>query len=1621
MAMKSRLAVICVLLLMVCATASLAESASETEPSADGFRVLDISERTYQGGPAIAVLLSAPIDLTIRHDSHLRISDSQKILKSAWVLSNDGRTLYFPHIEPETEYSVTVLASLADKDGQTLGQRSSQLVTTRKIAPVVSFASKGLILPAGMTDGLPVVTVNVPEVNVEFFRLNEKSLTHYIRWQDTTGRQEYYKLEDLDKRGQLVYEGRFVLDAPENRRVIRHIPVEKISALETPGIYLAVMRQPGEYAYNYQTTYFLVTDIGLHARVYDKESLISAVSLKTSQPLAGIQLRFFNKKGEIIHKGATNEDGLYRFPRKLPNNVKVVEARDQDGAGGVSVLPLDVPALDLSEFDLSGRPFRSREVFLYSPRDLYRPGEEVVVSALLRDYDGRLADSRPLTAKLLRPDGREAKSFVLHPESPLDYYETIIPIRADAQTGLWKLQVYDSPSAKSPAGTYEFHIEEFLPERMKLDLSVRSQNPGPKDAIAVEIAGEYLYGAPAAGNRLESKVLVKARRELTENLKGFLFGKVGDKDYQDYWEREDVNLDDDGKTTLTVKSRWKEIASPLSVWVIASLYESGGRPVTRNVRTTVWPAEKLVGLRPHFDNLQADEGPVIFDVVRTNPGGDRLPADNLLMTLTKEDRDYYWEYSESTGWRYEYSEKTYMFLTDAMSLEGGRAEPFTLHLDRGQYVLSVKDPETDLTTSVRFRVGRYWWYDADGESAARPDKVVMTLDRAAYQPGDVIGLTVTPPHDGESLIIVEGEKPLWVGRQSVSAKGTLVHIPVSAKWDRHDLYISAVVFRPGAAEEKITPNRAVGLIHLPLEREDREIRLTVSAPDKIVPNNPLTVTVQQEGDAQVSDAHVTVAAVDVGILNITDFKTPDPFKWFFAKRRYSPDSYDIYAKVIENMEGQTARLRFGGDADLTGGKKPETKVKLVSLFNSPVAFDETGTAEATFQVPDFNGRLRIMAVAFSPDRFGSGEQDVTVAAPIVTQLATPRFLAPGDKTQFTLDVHNLSGQDQALTLSMTAKPPLILMDGKQTLSLTDGEKTTLRFPVMAEGAFGAGIIQLALEGEGIVINQDWQIGVRPGYPGIVREERQILQNGDAFMLDDRMVSDLIPSTVEASVKVSSVIPLNLREVVKGLIAYPYGCLEQTTSRAWPLLDATPERIAKFLMPAIEPNERIKRLANAIERIASMQLPSGGFGLWNRSSPETPWLTVYVTDFLLSARDAGMNIPSNMLEKALERLTEYLKTEPPMENYLEKEDAEKLAFAVRAYAGYVLARLNRAPLADLRNLYDESIKSKAVSGLPLAFMGSALAHKGDRKRSLEALTLAAGKRREDKGYWGDYGSPLRDMALVLPILVNSGIAVSGLDDLMLDLEDQLRTRRWLSTQEKYAIFRAGIVLSSMEKKNWEGTQIIGDQSQPLNVTGDYSFFPEIDDFQKGVTIASKTDGVLYATASVSGYTKTSPPEENDVISIKRRLYTLEGEPVATRTFHVGDLLVVHLTIRSKQWIPDALAADLLPAGFEIENQNLKHAVNLDKFKIDGKDIWRLREQADLIHEEFRDDRYAAALRLSEHGATHLFYLVRAVTPGTFSVPPPLVESMYKPEIRGVGQTPEPIEILNSTALKTKEAQ
>ncbi len=1564
------------------------------------IQILDISERSKDGKNGIAVSFSTEIDPGKDIQSYFVISEAETgKVEGAWVVGDDQKLVWFMNTEPQTEYIVSVNPGLKAANGSTLLSGSNNRLSTRALQPSINFDSDGMILPLGYASGLPVVCVNIKQVDVDFFRVDDDKITDFVQQANRYGRQGWYT-NRLTKFGKLSYSARFDLDPPRNTRTKRDLDLHNIDQLKTPGLYLAVMRTAGEYDHR-EVTWFSITDIGLHARHYKNQLDIHAASLTTGKPLGNVELQIYNHQNEIIHSNSTTTNGLASFNGNL-DNAKILVAKTKSQ---YTLLNLQQPALDLSEFDLGKRPQLPAELFVYGPRDLYRPGETAIFSALLRDHDGKSGENAVLTGNIRNPSGSTVKTFKWQGDE-LAYYQYNWNIPQSAPTGKWTLVV---SGILEKDVTYQFNVEEFLPERLKLTLAEgkeRSEVQNTSDAIELPILGEYLYGAPAANNKFGSMLQVSHWRDPIDHLKGFEFGNLLDERFQRHQELADITLDSEGKATLHIPSAWSEVKTPLKVSVVGSLYESGGRPVTRAHPVLVWPAETVLGIRPHFGDSNPEPGTVVkFDLVNANIKGELKKADNVELTLIREDRQYFWEFNQQRGWHWNYSEKEFPVATETHAI-GEKATEVSFPVDWGRYRLEAKNTANNIISSFRFFVGYNWYYDwknAKDSAAARPDKINLALDKASYKASQVAELKVLPPADGEALILVESDRPLWSSKQSVSTEGSLVKIPIDESWDSHNIYISALLVQPSGDTKQTTPKRAMGLIHLPLDREARRLNVTIEAPEKVLPESTLQATLKL--DVPVDKARVSIAAVDVGVLSITDFETPDPFEHFFGQRRYSVDAKDIYADVIEAHRADKAKQRFGGDADLVrGGKKPQSEVQIVSLFNSPVEFNEQGEANVDLQLPDFNGRLRLMAIAFSDDRFGHQDSEVTVAAPIIAEIAMPRFLAQGDKSTIALDVQNLTDSEQKLSVETNADFPLKLESKKQTIVLAPKQKRTLRYTVDAIGVDGAATVSTRISGEGIDnFSRSWKLGVRPAYPAITENMQVLLKPGETFKLSDKSLPGAIPSSLQGSISLSPMIDLQINSQLKNLLGYPYGCLEQTSSRAWPLTFATPENQERFGLKPIKEETRLDMIEKGIDRILSFQRRNGSFGLWGKDSPEEHWLTVYATDFLLNAKNMGMDVAEKPLEKAVKRLQYYLNSSNTFARQRWSNDPKHYAFSTRAYAAYVLAQLNRAPLGTLRNMYNSQFE-RANTGFSQIQLGLALLKMGDRKNGNEALQKAVDNFPQEYRYWGDYGSEARDLAMSIYLLLHHDKQQDAALQLSLQLKEAIQSRRWLSTQERIALFMAGIELESGLSDEWQASWNLADKtSQSINSKGAWKKFLGAKQFEQGFSLKSEHENVLYLGAMVNGYSKEAPAPANHGLEVVRNWYDIHGKPIKPGNFKTGDLALVHVSISTEQRVPDALVINLLPAGLELENQNLEHAIKLDTVRIDDEALSTLQQRTKLKHSEFRDDRYVAAVDHYRYGESHMFFLVRAVTPGVYKVPPVIAEDMYRPEIRGISET------------------
>ncbi|MEQ1975927.1 alpha-2-macroglobulin [Xenorhabdus sp. SGI240] len=1619
---------------VVQSTEGTASNNAQTKISAQRYvgkdvTILDASELQLDGASAMVVTFSVPLepDQDFSQKVHLVDVKSGK-LDGAWELSNNQMELRLRHLPPARKLQLTVDAGIKGINERQLMKAYEKKLDTASITPTVGFASRGLLLPGKAAEGLPVLALNVDSVDVNFFQIKEGALPKFIaNWQYSSNMNDWDS-EELLRDTELVYTGRFDLNPTANTREKILLPLSNIKELQKNGIYLAVMQQAGKYTSSNPVTLFTLSDIGVSVHRYLNRVDVFTQSLGQGSGLKGVEIRMLDAKGQLVAKATTDSDGHASLEKN--NKAKLLLAIQ---GGHTSMVDLNSPALDLSEFDIGGPQGYSKQFFVFGPRDLYRPGETLIVNGLLRDADGHPLKSQPVKVDVLKADNQVVHSFVWQAENGLYQYHYLIP--REAETGMWSLR-FDLGD-KTPR-YYKFNVEDFMPERMALEIkgNVNNQPILTNENVEFAITGRYLYGAPAANNRLQGQLFLRPARHAVAKLSGYEFGSAKETDLRRALDEFDLTLNSEGKTNLSVsKDNWKSMASPATVVVQASLLESGGRPVTRRAEQAIWPAEKLVGIRPLFnkkgiynyrtdrdeDRYSVDEHSLAeFEIVYADASGKKYAAPDLRARLIYERRDYYWRWSDDTGWNSDYDQKDLVMDDEHIQIAENGTAKVSFPVDFGSYRIEVVNPQNQLVTSLNFWAGYSWQDNTGGTGAVRPDQVKLSLDKPAYKPGEKMQVRLVAPQQGKGYLLVESsDGPLWWQKIDVPEKGLDIEIPMNQAWARHDLYLTAVVVRPGDKSRQATPKRAIGVLHIPLMDEGRKLNVALNAPDKMRPNQDLKVKIKvtpQQGQQLPQQVNVLLSAVDTGVLSITDFKTPDPYEAFFGRKRYGVDQYDVYGHLIE-AEGRQANLRFGGDGsndDLErGGKKPLTVVKIIAEQAKPVTLNANGEGEVTLSIPDFNGELRLMAQAWNNDKFGHSERKIIIAAPVITQMSLPRFMAGGDKSQLSLDLTNLTEQPQTLTLSFSAKG-LIKLQGvtSKKLVLEKGKRSTIQIPVKAEHGFGQGEVFLTINGLDLPdekrtqYRNSWKIGVRPAHPAKTIPFSDVIHQGQSWQLPPSAIAGLAPETTEGQLLLTSRPPLQIARYIRELYAYPYGCLEQTVSGLYPSLYSNEAELKKLGINTQSDEKRRKAIEVGITHLLSMQRYDGSFSLWNRNGNEEFWLTAYATDFLFRATQQGYSVPVDALKAANNRLLRYLQDRTIISD---RYSGSRLAtqFSVQAYAGLVLAGQQKAPLSGLRQLYER--RKQAENGLSLVQLGIALKMMGDNTRGDEAVYLGINQPRKPGYGLGDYGSVIRDNALIVALLTEHKMLQKERDEKLLNLSNELSGRRYFSTQESNSLYLAGRYFISATEQPWRA--VINQQTPPLNRDSALTETLTASQLLKGVDISNRGDSTLYSRLNIVGYPLNTPAPYSNVLNIKRTYLDLEGRPASIERMRSGEMVAVRLEISATQPVPDALVVDLLPAGLEIENQNLAtRSARLDESATGLADSVEGVQDADIRHIEYRDDRFVAAVAVPSYTPVTLLYLARAVTPGIYQVPAPQVESMYVPDWRAVGKTDSRLEVV-----------
>jgi len=1569
------------------------------------FQVLNISEGIYDNTAALQVNVNQPLNRQQDFTQLIQVTEAGQGIQPSWIIGEQGLALYYPFIETDTDYTIKVSQSLQSENGKTLTQNHQKNLKTQPAQQSVRFVSQGYTMLTS-DKALPIEAVNVSAVDLKFWRIHSNQLHQFLQNPHKTST---YQLRDLANIADLAYTAQYQLDETANKTEQHQLPINGIDEITQAGVYFVTMMGAENYDYDYASTWFIQTDIALHGRQYGESLALFAQQLPQANPYQNVKITAYNHKGNVQAEAQTDNSGFASLAIESRHKVQFIVAEKNNQ---IQILRFNEPKLDLSEYPISGRHYQPQELFLYAPRDLYRPGETVHINGILRNDAGRFEQAIPLKVDVKRPDNRVIRHFNWAGDEQ-GFYSTQFELPDNAMTGQWQFVVHLSDKRRFQ---YDFSVQDFLPERLTMTLKPQNKQVSADASAKINIQADYLYGAPAAMNRFDATVTLSSAKKLFDDYDDFNFGANHYEEFNDSFTVDAAKLDEAGTGTLIIPNKWQDTQFPLNLTAHVNVYEAGGRPLSRYSRLQVWPHERAVGIKPLWDSRFADPNANNgFELIAVNQAGEQIDMADAQLVLIHENNQRYWHWGDD-GWAYRNRDEEQVVYSAMQPLTAGQAVRLQLPLQYGQYRLEVRDGQQNILSSYRFFAG-WRWYDPTNLQAEKPDQVKLKWQDHAVTPGKSATLSVQAPFAGTALITVESDELLWHNVQTLDQANTEIKIPIDQNWQRRDIYAAVTVIKAGQPKRKHLPQRALGIIHVPLDKQPRKLNIALKHEAKVLPDKTLTVQVNVNNLKQNpgEQSYITLAAVDTGVLNVSQFKTPDPFAWFFDPRQYAPAIHDMYGRLIALIDAKKAVQKFGGDADISrGGDKPKSEVQIVSLLSDKVALNAQGEAEINFKLPYFNGELRLMAVAFNNSQIGSTDSTVKVAAPVVIEASLPRFMAKGDRSNAVIEVHNTEASDTAIKLSIVVDQALGGETKEVELNLKADQKQRIQLPIKATNHLGQGhlTIQAQSDNTGFAMDRQWVLGLRAARPAITQQHSVIIQPGESGSNTGDWYNHFQSDGLKSVLTVSDQIILAEQQQLAELLQYPYGCLEQTTSRAWPLILADKEDFSVYAKQSSQGlfSNRHKHIETAIGRILSMQKSNGSFGYWSNDSQEANWLTVFATDFLITAKNQGYSVPDNALKKATERLRYYVQRQFRLQSEFSRYLSDQHVFrvSVKAYAAYVLAQSQQLSVGDVRQVYD-NIPKDINSPLPLAHTARALEQMGDQQRATEAWQKVVDFQwqADRHAYYGNYGSKIRDYAAVVQLGLDSSLLKQlpqSVLSMLPEIKSELTKRRWLSTQERGMLFRAAKTLAKQSDGEWQVNLTNGDTSTAIQRQQDLVNVYVAEDAKTDINIENTGDEAVYLDWIYQGY-PNKPLSLSEGVTVDKQYYDLAGQPLDLSSVTSGDLVIVKVSAsldKSIGYLPDALLVDLLPAGFEPENQALDHAMSLDEIQIDGKTPNQWNKNNRLKHEEYRDDRYVAAFTLSSYEATHLVYLVRAVTPGTYTVPQALVEDMYRPEIRGLSE-------------------
>lgn len=1337
--------------------------------------------------------------------------------------------------------------------------------------------------------------------------------------------------------------------------------------------------------------FVLVTDIGmLVKKSADGSSDVFVVSIKSGDPLAGVQIEVLAKNGVPLATGTSGKDGRVTLPSlgKLEREKKPVAfvARLRED---VAFMPFDRAdrALDFSRFDIDGVENVTSEqldAFVFTERGVYRPGDEVHIGCVVkqRNWRGRL-EGLPLEAEII--DARGTKAQVRKLAVPaLGFAEMNFQTANESPTGEYQIRLYVVRDGKRGTllGRAEFYVKEFLPDRMKIEAQLSKPNAAgwidPTDVHAL-VTLRNLYGTPATDRRIVNQMQLAPR--------GFRFAQFKDYVFQDPLLRDDkkapepqtialgeTKTDGDGKTTVDLDLERFADATYEMTLSTQGFEPDGGRSVSAYTTVLVSSLPRVIGYKADCELNYVPKGsPHAVEFIAVDPTLNKVAAEKLRFNLVEQSYVSILAKKDNGNYAFESALKETPLRSDEITI-GAEGFSYALPTDTpGTFVLEVRDADDRRVSKLSFTiVGR----GNVSRSLEKNAELAVKLDRQQYNAGDEIELSITAPFTGSGLITIESDKVYAHQWFKSSTTSSVQRIRVPEGFDGTG-YVNVSFVRALDSKEIFMSPLSYAVLPFTANSEKRRLHVDLRASELVKPGEPLRIGYKTDRPGKI-----VVFAVEQGILQVTDFATPDPLKYFFRKTALAVETSQIVDLIIPEFSILRNAAAFGGDADKRLNPFKRVTEKPVVFWSGVIDADAT-ERELVYNVPDyFDGALKIMAVAIATDAVGSAEKESIIRGSFVITPSVPTVAAPGDRFDVGVSIANnvaASGDNAEVNLTVEPSSHLeIVQAPQQPIRISEGREATVTFTVRAKDELGSATLSFRASGNGQETARRATLSVRPPVPFMTLVHTGKFSGASTDVAVERpMYSEFRELDATASS-----VPLGLAHGLDFYLRkFPHGCTEQISSAAFSRLLLADE--SDFGLKRAEVNEQLEKVFGTLRR---RQNDKGAFGYWSAEAGSgNEFVSVYATHLLSEAKAAGFTPPADLLKNALHNLQTIAARDPN-----DLSDARTIAYAI-----YVLTRegfITTNYILNLTDNLDRKFEKKWSSDLTAVYLAGSwsLLKKDDTARQLIAGYRIGAHGDDDRS---DFYQPLGIDAQYLAIVARhfpdllKRITASELDAIV----KPISRGDFNTLSAAYAVWALKNYSQHIARNAPELsiTEVARDKHEkPLVTTGTLvrhgTFSPDAALLRFGAKNSTAAFGSFYQVVE-AGYDRQMPTQATtNGLEVYREF--VDRDRNITNTAHLGEPLTVRLTMRSlaRHEVSNVAIIDLLPGGFEIVGSSLQPGVGGS-----GCDYVDVREDRALFY------GYAGP------GARTITYQIKPTNRGEFVVPPPYAESMYDRGVCGRG--------------------